>query len=164
MSSTQLILLGLPRVICLDQLDLQRFTLQHDDMLNQAVHFDNEVHHVLCVLLVRLHLEQLVSVILVGFQGENFEQAALPLAHDLAQAQYRWLGFGLLCLIELYLLDCRFFDGSENFSSKKFFKFVEVLPLLLYQLQVFLNPIAQIRDDRLVVFVEPGLSCIQRHF
>ena len=81
-----LVLLGLPRIICLDQLDLQRFTLQYDYMLNQTVHFNDEVHHVLCVLLVRFHLEQLFSVILVGFQGENFEQAALPLAHDLAQA------------------------------------------------------------------------------
>ena len=103
-------------------------------MLNQAVHFDNEVHHVLCVLLVRLYFKQLLCVILVGLHGKNFEQATLTLSHDLAQAQDGWLGFGLLCLIQFYFFDCRFFDGCENFSRKNFFELVEVIPLFLDQL------------------------------
>ena len=33
-----LVLLRLPRVVRLDQLDLERFTLQHDDVLDETVH------------------------------------------------------------------------------------------------------------------------------
>ena len=110
-------------------------------MLDQAVHFDYQVHHVLCVLLIRLHLKQLVCVVPVGLHRENFEQAALTLSHYMIQAQNGWLRFGLLCLIKLYFLNCRFFDGCEDFSRKNFFELVEVLPLLLDQLKVALNPI-----------------------
>ena len=59
------ILLRQPRIIRLDQINLERLAENHDHMLDQPIHLDYELHHVLAVLLVRLYLVQFQEVICV---------------------------------------------------------------------------------------------------
>ena len=63
------VLLRLLGIVCLYQIDLERLAQNHDDVLNKSIHLDNELHHVLSVLLVRLDLMQLLQVVSVCLEG-----------------------------------------------------------------------------------------------
>ena len=67
------VLLGLASVVRLNQVHLQRLVLDHDYVLDESVQFDDEVHHVLGVLLVCLDLVELGQVVRISLQGENLK-------------------------------------------------------------------------------------------
>ena len=159
----RLVLFGLPGVIRPDQLNLERFALKHDYVLDEAIELDDQVDHVLRVLPIRLHLIQSLRVVLVRLQTQNTQQALLTVLHHLVQPeQLAGVLAGLLALVGLDLLQRGLLHGRENLSREDLLELIEVLALLLDQLQVILDPRVEHDHFRLHLLAQPGLCQEER--
>ena len=78
-------------VVCLDQVDLQSLVQKDDNVLEQAIHLDDEVHHVFSVDLVCLHLVNLLKIVLIGLERQHFQEAIFSLVKNSTQAHHLWL-------------------------------------------------------------------------
>ena len=157
-----LILFRLLGVVCLDEIEFERLAQNYYDVLNESVHLDDQLHHVLRVLLVRLDLVQLLKVVGVRLEGEHLEQAALSLVHDLVDPHHLGLSLALLMVDRLHLLDHAPLDRNVNLLAHQLHEAVHTALLFIDQLQIALDPIVQVLHHRLILVIHASLHLVNR--
>ena len=119
-----------PGVLCLDEVHLERLRKDHNHMAYLPVHLNDQVHHVLSLLLVSLLVVQLIQIVLVSLQRQNLDQTLLVF-RECRPRPHVW--YALLHVLHglSYLLDHSSTDSFVNLLAEDSFEFIKDIDMLL---------------------------------